>query len=74
MFIERGFYNGPVKHPEGVFDYGHGICAVDSVYDRKEQTAIHLLIEDGRAAVIDTGHLQRRAARAGSAQSSRGAS
>jgi glyoxylase-like metal-dependent hydrolase (beta-lactamase superfamily II) len=39
----------------GVFDYGQGISAVDSVYDRREQTAIHLLIEDGRAAVIDTG-------------------
>jgi len=41
--------------PAGVFDYGHGISAVDSVYDRREQTAIHLLIEKGRAAVIDTG-------------------
>lgn len=39
----------------GVFEYGHGISAVDSVYDRRLQTAIHLLIEDGRAAVIDTG-------------------
>ena len=39
----------------GVFDYGHGISAVDSVYDRREQTAIYLLIEDRRAAVIDTG-------------------
>ena len=39
----------------GVFDYGHGISALDSVYDREMQTAIHLLIEDGRAAVIDTG-------------------
>jgi glyoxylase-like metal-dependent hydrolase (beta-lactamase superfamily II) len=39
----------------GVFEYGHGISAVDSVYDRREQTAIHLLIEEGRAAVIDTG-------------------
>jgi len=38
-----------------VFDYGHGICAVDSVYDRRLQTAIHLLVENGRAAVIDTG-------------------
>jgi glyoxylase-like metal-dependent hydrolase (beta-lactamase superfamily II) len=55
MFIEGRFYNVPVKSPEGVFDYGHGICAVDSVYDRREQTAIHLLIESGRAAVIDTG-------------------
>ena len=41
--------------PSGIFDYGHGICAVDSVYDRRLQTAIHLLIEGGRAAVIDTG-------------------
>ena len=39
----------------GIFEYGHGICAVDSVYDRRMQTAIHLLVEDGRAAVIDTG-------------------
>jgi glyoxylase-like metal-dependent hydrolase (beta-lactamase superfamily II) len=38
-----------------IFDYGHGISAVDSVYDRAMQTAIHLLVEDGRAAVIDTG-------------------
>ncbi len=55
MFIERRFYNAPVKSPQSVFDYGDGISAVDSVYDRREQTAIHLLIEDGRAAVIDTG-------------------
>jgi hydroxyacylglutathione hydrolase len=41
--------------PQGVFDYGHGVSAVDSVYDRRMQTAIHLLIEDGRAAIIDTG-------------------
>lgn len=38
-----------------VFDYGHGISAVDSVYDRRLQTAIHLIVEDGRAAVVDTG-------------------
>ena len=55
MFIEEGFYNASVKSPAGVFDYGHGISAVDSVYDRREQTAIHLLIEGGRAAIIDTG-------------------
>ena len=42
-------------NPPGVFDYGHGIFAVDSVYDRRLQTAIHLLVEEGRAAVIDTG-------------------
>jgi len=59
MFIERRFYNARMVSPgmstPGVFDYGHGICAVDSVYDRRLQTAIHLLIEEGRAAVIDTG-------------------
>ncbi len=38
-----------------VFDYGHGISAIDSVYDRRMQTAIHLLVEGGRAALIDTG-------------------
>jgi glyoxylase-like metal-dependent hydrolase (beta-lactamase superfamily II) len=59
MFIERRFYNARVAFSgttsQGVFDYGNGICAVDSVYDRRLQTAIHLLVEDGRAAVIDTG-------------------
>jgi len=39
----------------GVFDYGHGISAIDSVYDRRLQTAIHLIVEAGRAAVVDTG-------------------
>jgi len=39
----------------GVFDYGHGVFAVDSVYDRRLQTAIHLVVEEGRAAVVDTG-------------------
>ena len=58
MFIERRFYNGPMApsgEADGIFDYGHGISAVDSVYDRRMQTAIHLLVEDGRAAIIDTG-------------------
>lgn len=54
MFIERRFYNVLVNPPD-LFDYGHGIFAVDSVYDRRMQTAIHLLLEEGRAAVIDTG-------------------
>ena len=49
-----GFYNACVSD-SGIFDYGDGICAVDTVYDRGEQTAVHLLVEDGRAAVIDTG-------------------
>jgi hydroxyacylglutathione hydrolase len=60
MFIERGFYNARMTSHgfdshSGVYHYGHGISAVDSVYDRRGQTAIHLLVEDGRAAVIDTG-------------------
>ena len=39
----------------GVFDYGDGISAVDAFYDgRADQTAAHILIENGRAAVIDT--------------------
>jgi hydroxyacylglutathione hydrolase len=54
MFIVTRFYNGRVDSP-GVFDYGHGIFAVDSVYDRRLQTAIHLVVEEGRAAVVDTG-------------------
>ena len=41
--------------PAGVYDYGHGIRAVDSAYDRLQQTAVHLLVEEDRAAVIDTG-------------------
>ncbi|MEO8145448.1 MAG: MBL fold metallo-hydrolase, partial [Betaproteobacteria bacterium] len=44
-----------MNSPAGVFDYSHGISTVDSVYDRREQTAIHLMVEEGRAAVIDTG-------------------
>ncbi|MEJ2175194.1 MAG: MBL fold metallo-hydrolase [bacterium] len=39
----------------GVCDYGEGISAVDAFYDgRADQTAAHILIENGRAAVIDT--------------------
>ena len=55
MFIVGGFYNALMTSPSGVYDYGNGISAVDSVYDRREQTAIHLLVEEGHAAVIDTG-------------------
>jgi len=40
---------------QGVFDYGEGISAVDAFYDgRPDQTAAHILVENGRAAVIDT--------------------
>ena len=41
--------------PPGVYHYGRGIYAVDTVYDRREQTAVHLVLEAGRAAVVDTG-------------------
>lgn len=40
---------------QGVFDYGQGISAVDTVYDRELQTAAHLVVEKGRAAIVDTG-------------------
>ncbi len=36
--------------------FGHGIAAVDAFYHgRPGHSAIHLLVENGRAAVIDTG-------------------
>ena len=38
----------------GVFDYEHGIVAVDAVYDREMQTAVHLVVENGRAVIIDS--------------------
>jgi len=38
-----------------VIDYPHGISAVDSGYVRPQLDAIHLVVEKGRAAVIDTG-------------------
>lgn len=36
-------------------DYGAGIFAVDSGYDHAEFDAIHLIVEDGHVAIIDTG-------------------
>lgn len=40
----------------GVFDHGHGIATVDTLYDgRAMQTAAHILVECGRAAIVDTG-------------------
>ena len=38
-----------------ITDYDHGISAIDSGYGRPLHNAIHLIIEGGRAAVIDTG-------------------
>ena len=39
----------------GFYDYGEGITAVDALYERPRLNAIHVVIEDGRAAIIDTG-------------------
>lgn len=36
-----------------LIDYTHGISAFDAHYERPLLAAIHLLVEDGRAAVID---------------------
>ena len=39
----------------GIIDYGHGIAAIDSGYVRPQLDAIHLVVERGRAAIVDTG-------------------
>ena len=39
-----------------VFDYDHGISAVDAGYHRPMLAAVHLTVEDGRAAIVDTAH------------------
>lgn len=39
----------------GFYDYGEGITAVDALYERPRLNAIHVIIERGRAALIDTG-------------------
>ncbi len=38
-----------------VIQYAHGICAVDADYLRPMLDSIHLVVADGRAAVVDTG-------------------
>jgi hydroxyacylglutathione hydrolase len=39
----------------GFYDYDEGITALDALYERPRLNAIHLVVEHGRAAVIDTG-------------------
>lgn len=39
---------------KGVFDYGQGISAVDAVYDREVQTSVHVVVEQGRAVIVDS--------------------
>ena len=38
-----------------VTEFGHGISAIDAQYHRPCRAAIHLLVEQGMAALIDTG-------------------
>lgn len=38
-----------------ILDLEHGICAVDTDYVRPQLDASHLIVEDGRAAIVDTG-------------------
>ena len=38
-----------------ITDYEFGISAIDSGYQRPQLDAIHLIVEGGRAAIIDTG-------------------
>ena len=38
-----------------VTDYEHGISAIDAQFHRPKRAAIHLLVENGMAALIDTG-------------------
>ena len=38
-----------------LIDYDHGISALDSGFFRKRLDAIHFIIEDGHAAIVDTG-------------------
>lgn len=38
-----------------VIDYEKGISAIDSDYVRPNMDAIHLIVEGGRAAIVDTG-------------------
>lgn len=39
-----------------VFDYEHGISAIDTGYGRPGMVAVHLIVEGGRAAIVDTAH------------------
>jgi glyoxylase-like metal-dependent hydrolase (beta-lactamase superfamily II) len=40
---------------KGVYDYGRGISAVDVLFERERLNAVHIVLERGRAAIIDTG-------------------
>jgi glyoxylase-like metal-dependent hydrolase (beta-lactamase superfamily II) len=38
-----------------ITDYEHGISAIDAEFIRPHATSVHLIIERGRAAIVDTG-------------------
>jgi glyoxylase-like metal-dependent hydrolase (beta-lactamase superfamily II) len=40
---------------QGVYDYGRGISAVDVLFERERLNAVHIVVERGRAAIVDTG-------------------
>ena len=42
-------------HPSRVTDYDHGISAIDADYLRPGLAAIHLILHDGKAALVETG-------------------
>ena len=39
----------------GFYDYDEGITALDALYERPRLNAIHVVVERGRAAIVDTG-------------------
>jgi hydroxyacylglutathione hydrolase len=39
----------------GFYDYGEGVTALDALYERPRLNAVHVVVERGRAAIIDTG-------------------
>ena len=40
---------------QGVYDYDRGISAVDVLFERERLNAVHIVLERGRAAIVDTG-------------------
>lgn len=42
-------------HATDLIDHGHGIYALDALFERPRLTAIHLVVEAGRVAIIDPG-------------------
>lgn len=45
-----------LAHMSSVIDYDFGISAIDSGFLHPTYTAVHLMVERGRAALVDTAH------------------